>query len=210
MAYGRFRGENASRERRDTPACSGLPGGGTTRECDRRAGAGMHERSGCLWPRQPRQFGLPRVGPRSVPLWSPPDFAPRDQRLARTLEFARREWVQPTAQLVCRRARRMLRAGIRDANRCRDRSMWLLQTLSVASGAQPAKLDAGSAGRACPAQSIEARGALVGAGRIPLHGCTLPVVNPVRYPLSAAAEYNLSGEITKVTTAAGQRVGVRR
>ena len=75
----------------------------------------------------------------------------------------------------------------------------LLQTLSVASGARPAKLYALAAPGVRFRRGDEARTALVGADRVPLHVCTVPVVNPVRYPLSAGAGYNLKGEITEVT-----------
>ena len=75
----------------------------------------------------------------------------------------------------------------------------LLQPLSLASGARPAKLYASGAGRALIRRGVRSA-ALVGAGRITLHACTVPVAHQIRYPLSAGAKYNLSGEITKVTS----------
>lgn len=146
-------------------------------------------------------------------MWSPPDLAPRDQRLGTLVDLAHRERPHPAAQLGCRRTRRVRMRGAGRA--CGNRSGFCSMRIAPNTERSIRRAAGGigcvrGAGRTWVRRGEETAVALVGADRVALHVCTVPGLYQTRYPLSAAEEYNLMGEVTEVTSEVrGDRFGVR-
>ena len=146
-------------------------------------------------------------------MWSPPDLAPRDQRLGTLVDLAHRERTHPAAQLGCRRARRVRMRGAWKAYG--DRSGFcsmriapnIERSIRRAAGGIGCVRGAGLTRVRCGEETAVA---LVGADRVALHVCTVPGLYQTRHPLSAGAGYNLKGEVTEVTgEVRGDRITVR-